>query len=47
MVLECGAIVQVVAVGGAEVLLVAWLPSPVIVSFAGLFTAATKMCKVP
>jgi len=34
-------------VGGAVVLLVAWLLSPVTVSFAGLFTAATKMCNVP
>ena len=49
MVLEFEVIVEVVAVGGAELLLVAWVGvSPVIiVSFAGLFTAATKMCNVP
>ena len=44
MVLECEVIVEVVAVDGAEGLLVDWLLSPVIiVSFAGLFTAAAKM----
>jgi len=48
MVLEFEVIVEVVAVGGAYVLLVAWVGvSPVIiVSLAGLFTAATKLCNV-
>ena len=35
MVLEFQVIVEVVAVGGTDVLLVPWLHSPVIVSFAG------------
>ena len=48
MVLVCEVIVEVVAIDGAEGLLVDWLLSPVIiVSFAGLFTTTTKMCNVP